>query len=285
MACETPIYVKLSKGSVLPHVPVPCGRCPPCKIRRVNEWCFRMMQEYKLHLHAHFVTLTYDTEHVPISDNGFLTLRKKDFQDYMKRLRKLVPDYNLKYYACGEYGTKNQRPHYHAIIFGVDDDQKFFDAWSLGGIHFGQVHVGKVTQDSVAYTMKYIDKSEYRKKHARDDRQAEFSLMSKGLGANYITDEIARYHKSDLSRMYVTRDGGHKVSLPRYYRDRIYSEAERDQQKLIAQQATEDSEAKLRLEYIRLYGTKNEGFTYEQFKESGTYARYYHFHNQKSRDL
>jgi len=48
-----------------------------------------------------------------------MSLSKKDFQLYMRRLR-FDAGKGLKYYVCGEYGTKSNRPHYHAIIFNCD---------------------------------------------------------------------------------------------------------------------------------------------------------------------
>lgn len=141
MPCDSPIWINRAGKDF----PVPCGTCPPCKIRRVNEWVFRLTwEEERNALSSHFVTLTYDSLHVPISPHGFMTLRKKDFQDYMKRLRKLhanvAPDWPpIKYYAVGEYGDLNRRPHYHAIIFNVSNDKYFADAWSLNGTQIGGV--------------------------------------------------------------------------------------------------------------------------------------------------
>lgn len=239
MPCDSPIWI--NRGDK--DFPVPCGTCPPCKIRRVNEWVFRLSWEEEHHsLSSHFVTLTYDTRHVPLSPNGFMTLRKKDFQDYMKRLRKLhssvAPGWPpIKYYAVGEYGDKNRRPHYHAIIFNVSDDRYFADAWSLDGSQLGGVFVGTCTSDSIAYCMKYIDKQSFRSvnsrhKHRRDDRVLEFSLMSKGLGSSYFQDpSLRRYHASDLSRNFLTKRSGHKIALPRYYRVNLYDKLQLEEQR------------------------------------------------------
>lgn len=62
------------------------------------------MEEWK---NASFVTLTYDNDSLP-GDSG---LHKEDFQRFMKRLRK-YSGYDLKYFACGEYGGRFKRPHY-----------------------------------------------------------------------------------------------------------------------------------------------------------------------------
>lgn len=274
MICDTPFFVLPKAGTE--KVPVPCGRCPNCKLRRVNGWVFRLLQEERISSSAHFVTFTYDTRTVPISQNGFMTLKKEDFQLYMKRLRKLTSQ-PLKYYAVGEYGTNNKRPHYHAIIFNVPDPEMFSTAWQLGS-----VHVGKVTGDSIAYTMKYIDKPRATK-HARDDRDLEFPLMSKGLGKNYLSDAIINYHQADLSRLYVTKEGGHRIALPRYYRNKIFSGDQQKEQVKIIQLSAEQQLEQDR-ENFRQIGYENQSFEeYQTMLKHGRYKKFYS--HQKNRDI
>lgn len=246
--CDYPFYKYSSRYGR--DVPVPCGRCPNCKLRRINGWVFRLMQEERRSIAAHFVTFTYDTQFVPISANGFMTLRKSDFQDFMKRLRKLC-DTTIKYYVAGEYGSKNKRPHFHAIIFNVSDDDLYYKAWSLGGVQLGGIQIGTVTTDSISYTAKYIDKQEFRSYHGRDDRVPEFSMMSKHLGDNYLTDDVKDYHCADLSRVYVI-NAGYKVSMPRYYRDKIFSEQDREVQAEILQTSNVNNAKALRVQFDAL---------------------------------
>lgn len=278
MPCDSPFYVLPYKGA-FEKVPVPCGKCPPCKLRRVNQWTFRLMQEEKRSTSGYFVTLTYDTRYVPISPNGFLTLRKKDFQDYMKRLRKLCPDFKLKYYAAGEYGSKNHRPHFHAIVFNVPDPKMFFSAWSDNGQNMGSVQVGKVSSNSIAYTAKYIDKPNFKKRHERDDREPEFSLMSKGLGSNYMTPQVINYHKSNLGNVFVTKSGGHKVSMPRYYRKKMFTEHELKSQRYIIESEAEKAEILARINWEQQHLP---GETYERYKDNQRLGRYNKFYNNES---
>jgi len=280
MKCDDPFFVNARTGD---RVPIRCGKCPPCKLERVNSWVFRLMQEEKRHTVSHFITLTYDTDHVPISDNGYMTLRKKDTQDFWKRLRKAHPELNIKYYLVGEYGTKNKRPHYHAIVFGVPDSQYYADAWSPYGHQLGTLHVGTVTGDSIAYCMKYIDKPRSRK-HVRDDRENEFSTSSQALGANYITQEVVDYHNEDLTRNYLTKQGGYRIALPRYYRNIIYSPDDRLKQIAIIQNAVERADYEQRLNIERMYsGT---GLIYERWAESAKSQRNKSFYlTQKDRDI
>lgn len=149
-------------------------------------------------------------------------------QDFMKRLRKslekLDPVPQVKYYLCGEYGSTTKRPHYHAIIFNVPDWSYIEKAWQMGAIHYGD----SVNEAAIGYTLKYMDKPKKIPMHQNDDREKEFSLMSKGLGKNYITEATIKYHHSDLvNRVYLTVADGKKVSMPRYYKEKIYHPLQR----------------------------------------------------------
>lgn len=211
---------------------LPCGRCPDCLGRRVSGWSYRLLLTERFCKSSHFVTLTYDNEHVPKSSRKFLTLCKRDVQLYFKRLRKRVsvldPEAKIKYYAAGEYGSLNWRPHYHLILFNADK-LSIEKAWcDEQGRPIGTVDIGTVTGASVGYTLKYITKPKRVPCHRNDDRLPEFALMSKGLGVEYVTDQMKAYHKADLfNRMFVTTADGKKVSMPRYYKDKIYTKGER----------------------------------------------------------
>jgi len=232
------------------YLPVPCGKCPPCVQRRANGWIFRLLQQDKVSNTAAFVTLTYDTTHVPISKRGFMTLCKRDFQLFMKRLRKLHPkDSKLKYYAVGEYGSKTFRPHYHAIIFDLDKNL-VPDAWTLG-----DVHIGDVSGASVAYTTKYLSKGKIIPVHSNDDRVPEFSLMSKKLGINYLSDAVIKYHQADISRNYVMLEGGVKIAMPRYFREKIYTDEQRKEQGHLIAKISQAAQAEKEAAHAQRTGT------------------------------
>ena len=203
---------------------LPCGKCIECLARRVSGWSFRLLKEAELSSSAFFVTLTYDTDHVPITNKGFMTLEKRDIQLWMKRLRKLETN-KLKYYLCGEYGGKTKRPHYHVILFNLTDINNIQKTWQKGEIHTGQVEPA-----SVGYTLKYVSKPSKIPIHQHDDRSKEFSLMSKKMGMNYLTPQMIFYHRNDLlNRMYITLKDGKKIAMPRYYKDKIYTQNEKEQ--------------------------------------------------------
>ena len=168
---------------------VPCGKCVQCLKRRANHWTFRLTQELKVATSSCFLTLTY--EDVPLTNNGLPTLQKSDFQRFMKRLRKISKG-SLKYYACGEYGTRTQRPHYHMILFNLELDMLHPDKLRAIWKH-GHVDVGKCEMSSIAYVTGYVVKGKFKPLDACqetgliDDRIPEFSLMSKKLGMSFLT--------------------------------------------------------------------------------------------------
>ncbi len=102
-------------------IPVPCGQCTGCRLLRANNWATRCVHEASLHEHNCFITLTYNDEHLP--ENG--SLNKEHLQLFLKRLRKSIEPEKLRFYACGEYGEKLGRPHYHLLIFGHDFKDKY----------------------------------------------------------------------------------------------------------------------------------------------------------------
>lgn len=205
---------------------LPCGKCPKCLSRRVSGWSFRLMEEEKRCSSSHFITLTY--ENAPITKSGFMTLQKRDLQLFIKRLRKLNQN-KLKYFVCGEYGGKTMRPHYHMILFNCNIET-ISEAWKIPktDISIGFVHYGKVSKASVGYTLKYMCKQGKIPVHKNDDRNKEFQLMSKGLGLSYINPSTKKYHTQDLeNRMCLNIEDGKKISMPRYYKNKLYTEEQR----------------------------------------------------------
>ena len=151
-------------------VTVPCGKCWSCRLSKSRDWAIRCVHESKMHKRNCFITLTYNDEHLPADRS----VHKEELQKFFKRLRKRL-GHKIRYFACGEYGTKNLRPHYHAIIFGTDfDDKKLWQqtqngdflyrsdtlekAWSRNGSSMGFCTIGDVTFQSAAYVARYCMK-------------------------------------------------------------------------------------------------------------------------------
>lgn len=209
---------------------VPCGKCVVCLQRRAVGWMFRLSTEWRNSSSAYFITLTYENECVPITTNGLQSLDKSHLQKFFKKLRHKTPK-KIKYYACGEYGSRTYRPHYHFIGFNLPTDwQRCYSIVSASWPD-GLVHVGRCSYGSIAYTTGYVikggkeDFTDFTTGEI-DDRQPEFSLMSKGLGASYLTPAQIDFHKRNLIG-FLTNDGGKFQPMPRYYKDKIFDKEEK----------------------------------------------------------
>lgn len=216
---------------------VPCGQCIGCRLERSRQWAIRCVHEASLHAENCFITLTYAPEHLPPDGS----LKKRDFQLFMKRLRK---KYNtrIRFFHCGEYGTEKGRPHYHACLFGFDFPDK--ELWSeRNGVklytskellslweHKGHVTIGEVTFESAAYVARYIMKKingDRAEEHYTltdpetgqiTQLQPEYTTMSRRPG---IAKEWYDKFASDVfpSDFIVMRNM--KIKPPKYY-DRLY---------------------------------------------------------------
>lgn len=223
---------------------VPCGRCVECRRTYINGWVFRLTNELKASTTttAYFLTLTYDDnalynpENSLVTPDGEFTLNYKHHQDFIKRLRKSYTNNKsgIKYFAVGEYGDKSDRPHFHTILFNADQ-QNVLDTWGHGNVHFGEV-----TESSIAYTLKYAYKKIGRT-HKRDyknpevSREIERSLISRGLGAEYAeSKQIVKFYQDDITNNHKS-NGGKIQPLPRYYRQKIYTEAQLEARSRIVQ--------------------------------------------------
>lgn len=148
MQCSQP-YIKYH--SEFQHSEYPCGKCLACRQLRSRDWAQRIKYELedKTKL-GDFVTFTVDDEKA-VGTMGIL-LDKKDLQNLFKRMRH---HHKIKYYAVGEYGESHGRAHYHALIIrSALKDIDYTKYWT-----FGNVHVGAVTDASIAYCTGYLLKA------------------------------------------------------------------------------------------------------------------------------
>lgn len=276
-------------------VQIPCGQCIGCRLQYSREWANRLMMELQYHKDAYFITLTYDDLHVPRTwysdpDTGeafqALTLVKKHVQDWMKRLRKRFPDAKIRYYLAGEYGDQTQRPHYHAIVYGLHlDDLVVYKRSPLGHVYYnsdslqktwsiyhppkdgedewyeplGYAVVAAVSWESCAYTARYVmkkmkgDDAQFYTDH---NLQPPFTLMSRkpGIAAQYFADHPDIY---DFEFIHLpTQNGGLKFKPPRYF-DKLFDLEHHDEleeikaiRKRMAEEATKARMFQTSLSYL-----------------------------------
>ncbi len=191
------------------------------------------MHEAQLHDQNSFVTLTYADEHLPPGGS----LRKADFQKFMKRLRRRCSSDRIRFFHCGEYGARLARPHYHALLFGHAFPDRV--PWSVRNEHpvwrsdslealwpFGQSEIGSVSFSSAAYVARYVTKkvtgraaeahyqSVDRSTGEVVDREPEYATMSRrpGIGHGWLERYFGDVYPSDEV---VSR--GRAAKPPRYY--------------------------------------------------------------------
>lgn len=192
---RTPVFILKSdeyyKADDRPIL-LPCGKCVGCLENRRFYWSNRMRLEAELHGSSTFLTLTYNDENLPDKCS------KSDVQKFVKRLRNVRRDYGVliprdfKYFFVSERGSKNDRPHYHAIIFGVDmlsyDWQPriatFKDGYPVycSGLveklwPYGFNVVAPVSPANISYVSKYI---------VKQGEGDTFALKSLSIGNGYI---------------------------------------------------------------------------------------------------
>lgn len=197
-------------------IEVPCGKCLACLSKKSDEWAMRMQQEsisYNYGMNGAFITLTYNADNLP--DN--YSLRKKDLQNFFKRLRKKIGNRKIKYFACGEYGTIGKRPHYHVSLLGLSyynekDKQLINSSWQKG-----YVHIGYVSQESIIYTCKYMQKDNLlflndKQYLAMTKREKPFRVMSKGIGKKYALENF-----NNIMNNLALPFNGTFLSIPRAY--------------------------------------------------------------------
>lgn len=201
-----------------------CGRCIGCTLRRSAHWSVRCYHESLQHSTNSFITLTFDNEHL----DSNRSLVKSDFQYFMKRLR-INTGVRMRYYHCGEYGSKKGRPHHHACLFGYGFPDRKFWRYSDSGFpmyrsevldvawqHRGLATVNDLTYDSVSYCTGYIVQKVFGRdaEHYYEGRLPEYNTMSRkpGLGRQWIDRYLSDVYPAD----FVIVDG-RKLGVPKYY--------------------------------------------------------------------
>lgn len=135
---------------------LPCGGCIGCRQGAARAWALRAHLELQIHPHAAFTTLTYDDAYLPP------TLQKTHLSAFLKRFRAARPKTApaVRFFASGEYGTEGQRPHYHAILYGVHHtEHKEIEAkWPYGYARTYEAHYGAIAYVAGYTAKKYTDK-------------------------------------------------------------------------------------------------------------------------------
>lgn len=139
------------------------------------------MLESLSHQYSSFWTLTYDEKNCPHDSS----LCPEHTRNWLKRLRRSLENQGrqIRYFLVGEYGDTTQRPHYHAALFGISEQETDL----VGSVWpYGFVYPGTLTPESAGYVAGYVTKKMTQKTDPRlGGRYPEFARMSlkPGIGA------------------------------------------------------------------------------------------------------
>ena len=195
-----------------------------CRIARTREWAVRITHEASYYDVNSFVTLTFSEDYLPPSGS----LDKRYLQLFFKRMRKNLNE-QIKYFACGEYGEVNKRPHYHAIIFGYwPEDAELHERTKNGPVFksrslselwpYGFSTVANVEYESIAYVTGYIEKKLNGEKAKEEyiGLTPPFQIQSHGIGERWILDNEKWVRDNGGIRL-----RGKTVGIPRFYAKKV----------------------------------------------------------------
>lgn len=225
-------------------VPVGCGKCMECKKQKAREWTVRLQEEIKENKNGKFVTLTFSNESIKELakeikglngydlDNEIATLATRRFLErWRKKYKKSVRHWFVT--ELGGNGTENI--HIHGIIW-TDKLNEISEIWKYGFITIGERRydngkeknnktIGYVNEKTINYIVKYVNKT--------DEKHKEYNskiLTSAGIGKNYMKrpdSKLNKYQENNTKETYTTRQGI-KLAMPIYYRNKIYTDEEKE---------------------------------------------------------
>ncbi len=231
----------------------PCGKCVECKKKLASEWSQRLKEEMKHDKTAKFVTLTFDDESMvslqerinkravieedkrlksgePLKkklsgynlDNEIATKCVRLFLErWRKKTKKSVRHWLIT--ELGGNGTENI--HLHGILWTEKSSSFIRETWKYGFIWDSVEKDGYVNEKTVNYITKYCTKIDEKHQY-----YVPKVLCSKGLGASYFDRRDWKNNKfnGDNTKQAYIAPNGAKISLPIYYRNRIYSDRQKE---------------------------------------------------------
>lgn len=219
-------------------VPIGCGMCFECLKQKANGWKIRLNEEIKKHKNGKFVTLTF-------SDKSYYELEKQIYTNikgyeldnaiaklavkrFLERWRKKHGQ-SVRHWLITELGgTRTERIHLHGLIF-TDQDDDINKLWQYGYTSIGKKvndkRINYVNERTIGYITKYLTKTDPVHKYYKP-----VVLCSPGIGSSYTKTynfKQTKFKPNETDDTYTNR-AGFKMALPVYYRNKAYTEEERE---------------------------------------------------------
>lgn len=229
---ENKRYLPNAKNHGCPPVPIDnrvkavaigCGKCIECRKQKANEWRCRLSYEIEKGEAVRFVTMTFSDEALNLfKKNEPNEVAKKAIELWRKRFYKKYKK-ACKHWLIIELGkNSSERMHLHGFVIGPWKKEQIEATWQYGYVEVGEY----CNMHSINYCVKYISKI--------DEKHPEFMtkvFCSKGIGSGYQNTFTAKnlncYEKEDTREKYRLPNG-RKVNLPIYWRNKLFSEDQRE---------------------------------------------------------
>ena len=276
------------------YIEIPCGKCIGCRLDYSRQWANRCMLEAKQYEHNAFITLTYEDAALTFNDGAnrktgevmkVPTLVPEELTKFMKDLRRYYKyhygEEGIRFYACGEYGSKNDRPHFHVIVFNLNirdkeylftnsSHDKIYTSEIIRGIWGkGHVTIGDVTWNSAAYTARYVMKKikgkDAKKYYELLGVVPEFTRMSRreGIARNYYENNKDKIYELDEIILANKKGLAQKIKPCKYY-DNLYDIENHEFMQKLKQKRKLEAEYAMAIQLGKTDLTKEE---YLQMKE------------------
>lgn len=247
-------------------VPIGCGKCVECLKKKAREWRTRLGYELKKpNERPIFITLTFsnesyrelyfeeeiDTTYGYAEATSILgdvkEKRHKPRQIKFKLGKKIVKGYDrdnkiaklavrrwlernrkktgksVKHWLVTELGHEGtENIHLHGIIWSNQSQEELQRSWSYGHIWCGEY----VNERTINYIIKYVTKIDKDHKYYKP-----VVLTSAGIGGGYWNTEDGKgnkYKEEGNTKTYKRTESGHKIAIPIYWRNYIYTEEEKE---------------------------------------------------------
>lgn len=228
------------------YVPIGCQECLECRRQKANHWAIRLMEENKKTVRGLFVTLTFSNEAYkkladkinegraePLTgyqlDNEIATRAIDLFlENWRKQKGEILKHWFIT--ELGHQGTENV--HIHGIVWTNEPISEIRHFWRKNGWIYPRSKYEEsknyVNDKTIRYVTKYVTKIDKLHKGFKGK-----ILCSKGIGKNYTENPISKSthqfkDNGETNQTYRTRTGL-KIGLPIYYRNKTWTEKQREQ--------------------------------------------------------
>lgn len=213
-------------------VPRQCNKCMECMKKKSRDWKVRLEKELEKGEKAMFVNLTFSEESYAKLAISFPKLKGYDLDNAIAK--KAVREFNeryryyhkkaLRHFIVSELGSgKTEHLHLHGIVFGSKETPEGLGKiWQYGtSFNSDRTNGGKVDNETIAYIVKYMYKTDELHKS-----YTPVVLNSPGIGNNFKGQN--NKYKNGETIEYIRTTTGHKIAMPTYYRNKVYSDEEKE---------------------------------------------------------